>query len=55
VAHIIELTNGAISKVNRYNPGSGGGGKKWEKVTLTYEGLKVDGLKDGIIPRSIMG
>lgn len=55
VAHTIELTNGTISKVNQYNPGIVGGGKKWEKVTLIYEGLKVDGLKDGIIPHSIVG
>jgi type VI secretion system secreted protein Hcp len=55
VAHTIELTNGTISKVNQYNPGKIGGGKKWEKVTLIYEGLTVDGLKDGIIPRSIVG
>jgi len=55
LAHTITLTNGAISKVNQYNPGSVGGGKKWEKVTLTYEGLTVDGLKDGVIPRSIVG
>jgi type VI secretion system secreted protein Hcp len=55
LAYTIELTNGTISNVNQYNPGKIGGGKKWEKVTLIYEDLKVNGLKDGIIPRSIMG
>jgi type VI secretion system secreted protein Hcp len=54
VAHTIELTNGTISKVNQYNPGGVGDGKKWEKLTLIYEGMTVDGLKDGIIPRSIV-
>ncbi len=46
LARDIELTNGAIVKIKLFAKG----GKKYEDVTLSFEGLHVNGIADGLIP-----
>jgi type VI secretion system secreted protein Hcp len=50
----IELTNGLVAKVVPYHGAGLGAGKRWQKVTLTYESIKVNGVPNGIIPRLMM-
>ena len=50
----IELTNGLVAKVVGYHGKGLAAGKRWQKITLTYESIKVNGLPDGIIPRFMM-
>jgi type VI secretion system secreted protein Hcp len=52
--HTIELTNGFVAKVVGYHGAGRAAGKRWQKITLTYESIKVNGLPDGIIPRLMM-
>jgi type VI secretion system Hcp family effector len=52
VAHTIELTNGTICAIK---PAMDSSGKRYEDVTLVYDGLRVNGIKDGIIPFAAPG
>jgi type VI secretion system Hcp family effector len=52
VAERITLTNAVISKIGYAPPLKG---KRREAVTLTYEELTVNGLKNGIIPHYLLG
>ena len=52
VYQTIELTNGTISNIG-YAPHHRV--KRCESITLVYEELAVNGLENGIIPRSLLG
>lgn len=52
VVHTIELTNGHIISIK---PVMGSAGKRYEDVTVSYNGLRVNGTGNGIIPHSALG
>lgn len=52
VVHTIELTNGILIAIK---PAMGSHGTRYEDVTLVYDGLLVNGIKDGIIPFTALG
>jgi type VI secretion system secreted protein Hcp len=51
VYHTIELTNGTISSIK---PGKIHNGKSSESVSLTYEGLKVNGAPSERVPFDLL-
>jgi type VI secretion system Hcp family effector len=52
VVQTIELKNGTICAIK---PATDSGGKQYEDVTVVYNGLLVNGIKDGIIPFAALG
>jgi type VI secretion system Hcp family effector len=52
VVHTIELTNGTICAIK---PAMDSSGTRYEDVTMIYEGLQVNGVKDGVIPFAALG
>ena len=53
LARTIELTNGVIVHY-AIRPAKDSGGKRYQDVTLAYEGLLVNGIPDGIIQHSYL-
>jgi type VI protein secretion system component Hcp len=51
VVERITLTNAVISGVHRFTPSLG---KRGEALTLTYEEIAVNGLRNGIIPHYLL-
>lgn len=52
VTHTIELTNGAIVG---YRSWHGGRGKKREIVTVAFDDLAINGVRQGIVPHFVYG
>jgi type VI secretion system Hcp family effector len=52
VLHTIELRNGTICAIK---PAMDSGGKRYEDVTLVYDSLLVNGIRDGVVPFAALG